>query len=533
MKYYIKFLLILFSVSFFSCQKDVLDKGPLDVIDEGLVWEDPNLAQLYLNNIYLQLPGGLDRSLDCATEIGEGAASWFPSQVYNTGEVTPADSPYSDSWYQYSAIRSLNEFLEKYNMTKGDPGVNNQLRGQALFLRAYFYSELINFFGGVPIIVKAQELGDDLSVKRNTYDECVEFIVKDLTEAAGLLPDQWDAGEVGKVTKGAALAIKSRQLLYAASPLNNPQNNQAKWQKAADAAKAVIDSHQYSLFNDYNKLFLTDNNEEVIFDIQYGYPYRANDWTYLTNPQGFSGAYGLIRPTQDFVDRYEMKNGKNIKESGSTYDAANPYANRDPRFYASVLYNGAAWRNKTIETFVDGANGPGLYDEYSTSNVMTGYYIKKFLNESNPIIYGDNRGNENWILIRYGEVLLNYAEAELNLGNDAVARTYINLIRKRAGMPDVPGAEIGQTLRNRYINERTIELAFEDNHFFDVRRWKTAPQLLGVPVHKMTIEKVAGDKFTYKVETMEPRTWRDAFYHLPIPESEIDKNPNLKQNEGY
>jgi len=533
MKSHIKVIVIFLSTCFFACEKNVLDKKPLDVIDEELVWTDANLAQLYLNNVYLQIAGGLGRSLDCATEIAEGGHNWHSSQPYNTGEITPANSPYSEAWSHYSVIRNLNEFLSKYDMSQGDETANNQLRGQALFLRAYFYTELINFFGGVPIITTAQALEDDLNVARNTYDECVEFIEEDLTTAAVLLPLEWDGAEVGKATEGAALALKSRLLLYAASPLNNAQNDRAKWQKAADAARAVIDLNTYSLYGDYNKLFLTDNNEEVIFDIQFAYPYRTNDWDYTSNPQGFGGAYGMTRPTQELIDRYEMNSGKSIHENGSEYNAADPYINRDPRFYASILHNGASWRNRTLETFVNGASGPGIYDEYATSNSMTGYYIKKFLNESNPIIYGDNRGNENWILIRYAEILLNYAETQLNLGNDGEARIYMNLVRERVGMPGIPAAEIGDVLRNRYVNERTIELAFEEHHFFDVRRWKTAPELLNVPVHKMMITKGSNGTLSYAIQVMEPRIWRDAFYHLPIPEEEIDKNPNLAQNDGY
>ncbi|SEL84433.1 RagB/SusD family nutrient uptake outer membrane protein [Parapedobacter koreensis] len=533
MKGYIKLLTALVAGFFFSCEKDVLNKNPLDVIDQELVWEDANLAQLYLNDVYLNIPGGLGRGLDCATEIGEGGHNWHPAQPFNTGEVTPGNAPFADAWDLYYPIRSLNQFIAQYNTGQGDAETNDGLLGQAYFLRALFYSELVNFFGGVPIISSAQSLDEDLFVPRNSYEECVDFIVADLDAAAGLLPSEWSPTEVGKATSGAALALKSRALLYAASPLHNEGNDLAKWQLAADAAWAVISSEQYALYPDYNGLFLNDNNEEVIFDIQFAYPYRTNDWDYMTNPQGFNGAYGMTRPTQELVNSYEMANGRAIGDPESGYDLAAPYVGRDPRFYASILYNGASWRGRTLETFVDGANGPGAYDEYATSLTMTGYYLKKFLNEENPLSYGDNRWSANWIVIRYAEVLLNYAEAQLNLGHEDEARAYINRVRERSDMPEIPNDESGQALRARYMNERKVELAFEEQYFFDVRRWKTAPQLLNVPVHKMTIERQGGGGFQYTEEVMEPRSWRDAFYFLPIPQEEIDKNPNLTQNDDY
>lgn len=533
MKNYISLLMVLLAGLFLSCEKDVLDKNPLDVIDQELIWEDANLAQLYLNNIYLNIPGGLGRGMDCATEIGEGGHNWHPAQPFNTGEITPAWAPFMEAWDFYYPIRNLNEFIDKYNVNQGDEEVNNGLLGQALFLRAYFYAELINLFGPVPIIAKAQSLEDDLFVSRNTYQECVDFVVQDLDVAASLLPLLWSGAEVGKATSGAALALKSRVLLHAASPLHNETNEASKWQLAADAAKAVIDLKQYDLYPDYGELFLNENNEEVIFDIQFAFPYRTNDWDYMTNPQGFNGAFGMTRPTQELVDSYEMANGRLITNPASGYNAGNPYEGRDPRFYASILYNGASWRGRTLETFVNGANGPGVQDEYATSHTMTGYYLRKFLNESNPLSYGNNRWSANWILIRYAEVLLNYAEAQLNLGNEPEARTYINMVRKRVDMPEVPATETGTALRDRYMNERKIELAFEERYFYDVRRWKTAPQLLNAPVHKMTITRQGSGAFQYTVEVMEPRSWRDAFYFLPIPEWETDRNPNMVQNNGY
>jgi hypothetical protein len=514
-----------------SCKKDVLDTKPLNDFTEQDVWTDYNLGIAYINEIYANLPGDIvNRNLDGATEIED--PNNLAQRTYNVGEVTTVNSPFSDAWDEdYAQIARINLFLANFNPQNGDPDQAKTLRGEALFLRAFFYRELNDLFGGVPIIDKAQSLNDNLLVSRNTYDECVAFILKDLDEASSVLPMPSDA-QVGRANKGAALALKSRVLLYAASPLHNPTNDMGKWQSASEAALAVIQGgFGYSLYPDYNQLFLVDNNQEVIFDIQYQYPYRSTQNDYVLNPSGLNGAFGRARPTENFVERYEMTNGKSITDPASGYDAQNPYVNRDKRFYSTVLYNGVQWRGVTVETFNDGAFGPGVNDIYKSGDHMTGYYTKKFLSQKNPIIFQDYRADENWILIRYGEILLNYAEAQLALGNDDVARQYINLVRERAGQPDLSGSLSGSTLLDKYMNERTIELAFEEQHYFDVRRWKTAPQLVGT-VRKMVIQKVSGS-FQFSVAPMEARVWRDALYYLPIPKAETDKNPNLKQNTGY
>ncbi|MBL7698073.1 MAG: RagB/SusD family nutrient uptake outer membrane protein [Chitinophagaceae bacterium] len=516
-----------------SCKKHVLDKGPLDVIREEDVWKDFNLGQAYVNEIYAALPGSIERDLDGTTEIEDGNKD--DTWTYAAGEVTAFNSPLSEAYPTYYAvIARINKFLENFDPENGEEEAVNGLRGEALFLRAFFYRELNDLFGGVPIIKEVQNLDDDLLVSRNTYDECVDFILSDLDQAAGLLPDPADA-EIGRANRGAALALKSRVLLYAASLLHNPGNDMEKWQAASDAALEVINGFNYALYPNYNELFLNDNNEEVIFDIQYQFPFRTTANDYTLNPQGLNGAFGNSRPTQNLVDSYEMTNGKSITDPTSGYDPGNPYENRDERFYGSVLYNGVEWRGVTIETFNDGLFGPGVYDTYSTGAHMTGYYIRKFLSENeetNPIIFQDYRADQNWILIRYAEILLNYAEAQLNLGNEEEARDYINMVRERAHQPALGNGVSGDDLVERYMNERKIELAFEEHHYFDIRRWKTAPDLHGGPVYKMVIENDNGN-FAYSVEEMDERVWNDAYYYLPIPQDEIDRNENLEQNSGY
>lgn len=526
------------AIALSACEKDVLNKRPLDVIDEQTIWTDPTVAELYVNDLYNKLSSyNMWDNLDNMSDLTEGGHSWLACYTYNYGEVTSANDPYS-RWGYYTQIRSLNVLLDHADQLQGDTALIKTVTGEAIFLRAYFYFCLVRAYGGVPIIPKAQGLTDSLSVGRNTYEECVSFISDEMDKAAALLPEVWDAGNVGRATRGAALSIKARMLLYAASPMNNPSNDQAKWQKAADAAKAVIDLDVYSLYPDYGKLFTDDNNSEVIFDVQWAYPYRINgdpaeviSSEYEINPQGLNGAFGMNRPTQEYVDMFEMANGKAITAPASGYNPNNPYVGRDPRFYASVFYNGVPWRGDTVQTYLNGNNGPGLADLYETGSSMTGYYCRKFTDPSIPCIYLVDQVKANWILIRYAEILLDYAEAEIALGHEDVARTNINLVRARAGMPETTAT--GADLVSLYRNERAVELGMEEQRYFDVRRWKIAEQALGNPVHKMTITKNPDGTFAYTVEEMETRSFPERMYLQPIPIEEIRKNKNLLQNPGY
>ena len=527
-----KNILLVLLFGLFACESDVLNKKALDEIDEEIMWENIDLARLYVNSIYYDVSSSWDSYKDLSTEIGEGGHSWMVSNRINTGNVSANSSPYGGEWYNYEQIRSLNTFFANCEKIQGNPEDVESLIGEAYFLRAFYYLDLVMFFGNVPIIKEPQSLNDDLLVSRASFDDCINFIVEDLNEAANRLPEEWEGENVGRATAGAAHALKARILLFAASKLNNPNNDRSKWEKVIAACEDVIDLGVYDLYPVYDELFIKENNEEVIFDIQYSYNIRDNDIDYHFNPQGFSGAYGMARPTQEFIDMYEMDNGLSINDPLSGYDPSNPYVGRDPRFYMSIIYNGATWRDRIIETFVDGLNGPGKNEQYGTSNSMTGYYTRKFLNEKNPIAYGVPKAEENWILIRYAEVLLNYAEAKLALGMDDDAREILNRIRERAGMPEIPASVSGDALYKRYVNERVIELCFENLYYYDVRRWMTAPELLNKPVHKMEINKVGEGQFTYEVKVLESRTWRDAFYWMPIPQDELDKNPNLS-NPGY
>lgn len=530
--------LIILMIAFPACETDVLDKGPLDVLDESIVWSDPATAELYVNDLYNYLSSyNIWDNMDNMSDLTDGGHSWLGCYTYNYGEVSASSDPYS-RWSYYTQIRRANNLLDHADELIGDQTTINNVLGQAVFLRAYFYFFLVRAYGGVPLITHAQTLDENLAVSRNSYEECVAFVSDEMDRAAELLPLAWDGPNVGRPTKGAALAVKARMLLYAASPLNNATNDQEKWQKASNAAKAVIDLGVYDLYPDYAELFRDDNNQEVIFDIQWAFPYRITgdpaeivSAEFIINPQGLNGAFGMNRPTQEYVDMFEMESGKSISDPTSGYDPQNPYEGRDPRFYASIFYNGVPWREETVETFIDGRNGPGIADLYETGSTMTGYYCRKFTDPSVPCVYLVDQIQANWIHIRYAEILLNYAECQIALGNEEEARTYINKVRDRVGMP--PTSKGGPELLAFYRNERTVELGMEEQRYFDIRRWKIAEDVLNGSVHKMTIAQNEDGSFDYEVEEMAPRSFPERMYWQPIPIDEIRKNPNLQQNPGY
>ncbi|MEO6001128.1 MAG: RagB/SusD family nutrient uptake outer membrane protein, partial [Chitinophagaceae bacterium] len=340
---------------------------------------------------------------------------------------------------------------------------------------------------------------------------------------------------MGRITRGAAMAIKSRALLYAASPLNNPTNDIAKWQQASDAAKAVIDLNQYVLFPDYKSMFLaaTIYNTEMIWQRPFNLAIEPeNVFVELSQyPNGYGG-FAQVHPLQNIVDDYETLNGK-LPRNDPSYNPQNPYVNRDPRFYASILYDGAPFKGREVETFLPKGQDSNEGTSQPWNSTQTGYYQRKFLDESITNPGGTNIGSTPWTFIRFAEVLLNYAEAKLNLGDETTCREYINKIRSRPSVNMPPVTETGAALVARLQNERRIELAFEDHRWFDVRRWKIAPVVLNIPGRRMAITKDASGKKTYTVVDFQPRAFAEKNYLVPIPQYEISKNNKLVQNPGY
>ena len=541
-------LVIIVLLFFTSCTKDVLDKEPLDRFSDIAVWQDEALIKAFVNNTYRIVPlgGFTSTALMMAGVTDECFQRGGGSDRINAGNISSSDLGALDFWTSatslnyYDVITKCNLLFSKIEAAPIEETKKNLIIGEMKFLRAFAYFKLVSLHGGVPLITKPFTLDDDFNVPRNTYDECMNFVITELDEAANLLPLDYITSEKGRITKGAALAAKSRALLYMASPLNNPSNDLAKWQAAGDAAKAVIDLNKYALFSNYKNLFLKANsyNAEVIWSRPFNStsdPESARAERSLF-PNSYGGASQAC-PLQNLIDDYEMLSGK-LPKDDPDYDSQNPYVNRDPRFYASILYDGATFQGTQVETFLPkGKDSPeGTRSPQNSS--PTAYNVRKFVDEAiiNPgsLPGTDPQGNSPWIFFRYAEILLNYAEAMYFLGDEVTCRQYINLVRSRPGVNMPPVTESGEALLTRLQNERRIELAFEECRYFDVRRWKIAPVVLNIPGKRIQIIKnlTTGIK-TFTVVDFNPRAFFDRNYLVPIPQSEINRNALLIQNPGY
>jgi starch-binding outer membrane protein, SusD/RagB family len=538
-------ILMIFSlVLISSCTKDVLDKVPTDSFSDDAVWKDGNLINLFVDNTYRQMPTGNTWSphiLGCMTDELWARGGWSGDILQ--GNITPSHwNP--DLWWSvgtftyWPVITKCNIFFQNIYTSPVEESFKNRMIGEMHFLRGFAYFRNVALFGGVPLITKPFNLTDDFIVPRNTYDECMNFVIAELDSAAALLPPWYtDDSNIGRVTQGAALAAKSRALLYMASQLNTADSEE-KWQAAADAAKAVMDLKQYSLYPNYKDLFLLANsyNSEVIWSRPYNYSVSPEMAALELSqyPNGYSG-YGQLSPSHNIVDEFEMVSGK-LPKDDPDYDPQNPYVNRDPRFYATILYDGAPFKGREVETFLPGGKDSreGATSPWNAGE--TGYYLRKFIDESITYPSFTNQGNSPWIYFRYAEILLNYAEAEYFLGDEATCREYINKIRSRPGVEMPSVTESGAALLSRLQHEREIELCFEEHRWFDVRRWKTAPQVLnGLPLRMDIIKDLSTGIKTYTVNQIGDNTmiFKDKDYLLPIPQSEMDKNNLLVQNPGY
>lgn len=541
----IKYLIVLtISVIFTSCN-NILDIEPKDRITG--IWTNEALVESYVHGMYNSLQHGFCEALwgsltDELHDVHNNGGAWIIQRGELTSDnistlSTTTTTPSFNKWgYAYARIRDINEFFQQIESSDFEDKIKNRLKGEMKFIRAYLYSELLWRYGDVPLITQVFALDDDYTtVKKESYGKVVDFIVNELDEAAVLLSQS--EIKKGRATPDATVALKSRVLLYAASPLNNPSNDLTKWEKAAEAAEALID--KYTLYHDYKNLFLEDNNE-IIFG-------RYFTKSINHNINGLSGANSLYggghnHPAENIVMDYEMINGELpysldasnniIANPGSGYDPKNPYLNRDPRFYASILYDGCIFQDHEIETFDGGIDSP-LSSVLPWNATMTGYYLYKFIDPSKSVnLRTDDLSTNPWIFFRYGEILLNYAEAKFELGDEDAARKSINLIRARVNMPPVNSS--GIDLRNKIRHERRIELAFEGHRFFDVRRWKILEEVSTKQILGMQIRKAQNGDKSYDIKVVAPVAYYEQHLKLPIPRTEIDKSGGaLIQNTGY
>lgn len=550
------------AMAFTACKKDFLNVKPTDRISTSAIETDSVVFEAFVTARYIGTRLQ-DKEADGSNPgFGRGfeysmMSSFTDESIYNNddatwliqrGQLAPENLGSAGVLWgrSYRSIRECNYALSVLPKLVMSDEHKKWLDGELKFVRAFRYHDLIRNYGRVVLMGdKVVNLGDDLQdpalYKRASLKESIDYAVAQLDEAAAELPvNNSGTWLLGRATKGAALALKSRLLLYAASPLYNT----GTWADAVTAAQAVIDMNKYGIYTGgYRNLFLVNETNEVIFERVFTKNANHVHLEIANGPNGYGGWAGNT-PLQNLVDDYEMNDGKLITDPTSNYDENEPYANRDPRFYETILYNGAPYRERNIETFVPGGKDSrdGI-DNWNTTK--TGYYLKKFMNDEYPLQnpWG-NAGFQPWIYIRYAEILLNYAEAAneaygpntVPAGATLSAVQAVNMIRQRpgVGMPEISPAITQSDMREAIRRERRIELAFEEHRFYDVRRWKIADVTENKPAEGITITKTeTGFTYTPKV-ALDGRKFETKHYWLPIPRSEIQaSNGQLEQNDGY
>ena len=599
-----------------SCNTDFLDTKPLDRISSDATWKDAALSQAFIYNIYSFLGYGGFEEQALASVTDEAMFTHAGRNINNFTEGTEEPGALawqSDTWtwpVMYRAIRAANVAIENLPTATFNPATRDRLLGEAHFLRAYYYHQLVRYYGGVPLIDKSYGLNEDYEIARSSYEDCVKFIVADLDKAITLLNGK--PTTKGRATKLAAMALKARQLAYAASDLHDANkakgksslfnsftniellayttgSQTARWTAARDAAKAVLDEgtgYKLNLTapvsaeegrNNYLSIamggesaigdksaavdLIFERTHTVLFTRESNWPLGGLHYGINNGPNGYNN-WGGNTPIQQLVDDYEMMDGSKFSWSNPQHAAA-PYVNRDPRFYATILYDGAPWKPRPSSSAgLDPFNQiqTGTYDgragidtrQSAVENwngTRTHYYTRKFI-DGNPALPDNQSAAQTipWPFIRYTEMALLYAEASLELGNESEARLWLNRIRFRSGMPAINDA--GPALKTRLQNERRIELAYEEHRYHDARRWMIGEQL-GRPIQAISVNatlkpgKTAHNPYRYDPEVYnytytvfnntenELRVWRDKMYFRPLSRDEINRNKKLVQNPGY
>lgn len=603
-----------------SCNTDFLNVTPPNQLSADVVWNDALTAQAYINDIYNGFEqGGLSEQM--LASVSDEAMFTHPGRgidIVNSGTSNPTSTGWvHGTWAwgrMYIYIRFCNVAMQQLNSADNkitDQDLKEKMLGQVHFLRAYYYQQLLRYYGGVPLVDKVYTIADDMNLARNTYEECVNFIVKDCEEAFKYLNGK--SMDKGRATALAALAVKSRVLLYAASDQHvgtklkakvptisddmlpilayTSGSQQDRYKLAQAAAKAVMDaSSGYKLNlsapvsaidgqNNYKSIAMGGVSKAPNMDAaaaseliyaKYFIADASSSHGLYNGPNGYKNWAGNT-PIGLLADDYQMIDGTAFSWNNATHKAA-PYQNRDPRFYATILHDGAKWKpREKISGNIDPASQiqTGTYDIMDGGTVKTipgidtrggsieswngswtGYYYHKFIDPDPNIIEANGFQLIPWPFFRYTEAVLNYVEASIELGETAVARDWLNKIRFRAGMPAITATDQA-TLRQIYRHERRIEMAYEEHRYHDVRRWLIPEETVG---RKVTYIKITGKfkpgksmtapyrhdtsiyDYTYTPvvdNSQENRAWNNNLYFRPIHRDEMNKNNLLKQNPGY
>lgn len=599
LKYIIPFVIA--GIIMIGCSDDPFYAVPIEFNSAQTVFTDSMRAEQFINNAYTEQPAEVVASFnwmdgnamlasatDEALHVQKNKTSPSAATRMSLGNWGPTNMRFYRSsdgageigswlkWGGYHGVRKANTAIKYLDLLPDNLTLRfrNRMKGEAYFLRAIQHWFLFQKWGGIPIVDKPFEASDDVLIPRNTVEETVNFILGDLEKAISLLPEEpyEEPWEIGRADRGICMSLRAKVLLYAASKLYNGSGFDGsgnplicygnydlnRWKMAAEAAQQVIDLGWYSLYqegktgmNRYKDMFNAwgagNKNKEFI----YGRIRGTNRDTENDNfPAGFTNTTGGTCPSQDLVDAYEMADGT-LFDWNNPEHAARPYQNRDPRFYASIIYNGAHYdkfankNNYTFQTYENGANAKG---ETATG---TSYYLYKFMNyvACKPDVKSGGTYH-NWMELRYGDVLLMYAEAANEFGgpyykvegakNALTPIDALNRVRARADMPDVEttfarrGIPINQeNLRTFIYNERRIELAFENQRYYDVRRWMII-ETLPPYIRGCKIVKNQDNSFTYDpTVVVENKVFERKHYFFPIPQVEINRNPNIEQNPGW
>lgn len=557
-------LIILLPIILTNCdsylEPEVLTDISVDLATTEYTYSRQRVASIYsdIRAGFMPIDGAM---LASASDESEHTLETSSIHHFNRGSWNEYQNP-DNLWDgYYRAIRKINLFLDtsdninldqyKYNPDQQETYQNylseiNRWKYEVRFLRAYFYFELVKRYGGVPLIKNYYSADDDFSnIPRNSLSDCIEFIINECDITSEVLPARYAVGELGRVTSVAALSLKSRVLLYAASELYNNTNwasgysnlnlislsgdRRMKWQKAADAAKSAIEiaeSNGYSLSSNYSAIFGVNShlNSEVIFSRRE--PYNSNSFERANVSIGFDGGNSGTTPSQNLVDAYEMSDGSKF-DWGNPEHSSNPYQNRDPRLNYTIVTNNSWYKGRLMQSWTYGLDGPPI-----AHATKTGYYLRKYVNENLDLVTNQMSAH-SWVIFRLTELYLNYAEAlnEIDPENPEI-KIYYDKVRSRNGvnMPGLPDNLSQSQTRQKIHNERRVEFAFEDHRLWDTRRWMTATTDLSAPLKGVSVTKVTDDQFTYEPVEIETRTFSPKMFFYPIPQNEIHINNALIQN---